>query len=345
MLEYSSSDSFARVRESAFWLRAMEQALKQYGVSLGSSSQLAPWITLPVGQPQFVDQALCSHGWSEALKVSEDPHFALRMHRVFVPTPFATLALAAAASEHIEAALSLLTRFFSLFSIQLKLMSEPDDEGIALTLRPIGSPHQQHVEAVIGYLARYFNRLDLDDLGLVRKLQLVRADEDPEGQRRLFSRNTVEFGDDYRLVLDRRLMHKPLATSSPFILPRLIETLEAMQAVLPSHALSEQVKRRIHLLLGSGDISAERVAAPLNISPRHLRRKLSQEGTSYEQLADDVRREAALRMISDGQLSLTSIAYELGFLDPSSFTRAFRRWTSMSPTAYRRELNRSEENP
>ncbi|HBT57241.1 MAG TPA: hypothetical protein DEA92_08930, partial [Pseudomonas sp.] len=60
MLEYSSSDSFARVRESAFWLRAMEQALKQYGVSLGSSSQLAPWITLPVGQPQFVDQALCS---------------------------------------------------------------------------------------------------------------------------------------------------------------------------------------------------------------------------------------------------------------------------------------------
>jgi len=115
--------------------------------------------------------------------------------------------------------------------------------------------------------------------------------------------------------------------------------------VLPSHALSEQVKRRIHLLLGSGDISAERVAAPLNISPRHLRRKLSQEGTSYEQLADDVRREAALRMISDGQLSLTSIAYELGFLDPSSFTRAFRRWTNMSPTAYRRELNRSDENP
>ena len=47
-------------------------------------------------------------------------------------------------------------------------------------------------------------------------------------------------------------------------------------------------------------------------------------------------------MIGDGQMSLTSIAYELGFLDPSSFTRAFRRWTNMSPTAYRRELSRSK---
>lgn len=343
MLEHSSSDSFARVRESAFWLRAMEQALKQYGVSLGDSCRLAPWISLPVGQPQFVDQELCSHGWSEALRVSEDPHFALRMHRVFVPTPFTTLALAAAASENIEAALALLTRFFSIFSIQLKLVCVPDENGVALTLLPIGNPHQQHIEAVIGYLARYFNRLDLDDQGLVRSLQLVRGEEDPDGQRRLFARNNVEFGDRYALVLDRRLMHKPLATSSPFILPKLVEILEAMQAVIPSQDLSEQVKRRIHLLLGSGDISAERVAAPLNISPRHLRRKLSQEGTSYEQLADDVRREAAIRMISDGQLSLTSIAYELGFLDPSSFTRAFRRWTNMSPTAYRRELGRTNK--
>jgi AraC-like DNA-binding protein len=73
----------------------------------------------------------------------------------------------------------------------------------------------------------------------------------------------------------------------------------------------------------------------MNISPRHLRRKLNLFGTSYESLVDEVRKEGAIRMIGQGQLSLTSIAYELGFLDPSSFTRAFRRWTGMSPTAFK----------
>ena len=131
------------------------------------------------------------------------------------------------------------------------------------------------------------------------------------------------------------MLVKTLASADAFLLPRFVEAMEDLLANMPSNDLVEQVKRRIQVLLGSGDMSEERVAVPMNISPRHLRRKLNLEGTSYEQLVDEVRKEGAVRMISQGQLSLTSIAYELGFLDPSSFTRAFRRWTGMSPTAFR----------
>ena len=341
MLENSSSDSFAHVRESAFWVTTIEQALRQYELTLASSAHLSHLLDSQSSAPCFIDQRLCSHAWDEAVRISEDPLFGLRIHRVFAPTAYAALALAAAASPRMEDAVALLERFFSIFSTQLKLVSRAAEGKLHLTLQPVGNPHYQHTDAVLGYLSRFFNRLDVGSQGLLQQLQIPGC-ADEHIARQLFHRNEVVFGGPHTLVLDQALVRQPLPSASPFILPKLVAALEPMQAALPSHALTEQVRRRIHLLLGSGDISAERVAEPLNISPRHLRRKLSQEGTSYEQLADEVRREAAIRLIVDGQMSLTSIAYELGFLDPSSFTRAFRRWTNMSPTAYRRELSRSK---
>ena len=345
MLERSSSDSFAHVRESAFWVTTIEQALRQYELTLASSSHLASLLhSQSSGEPSFIDQRLCSHAWDEAVRISDDPLFGLRIHRVFAPTAFGALALAAASSPRMDTAIALLERFFSIFSTQLKLVTRAEGSQLILHLQPVGQPHPQHIDAVLGYLSRFFNRLDISSQGLLQALHIPHCSDEVMA-RRLFQRNQLMFGEQHALALDLKQVKQPLPSACPFILPKLVDTLETMQAALPSYALTEQVKRRIHLLLGSGDISAERVAEPLNISSRHLRRKLSQEGTSYEQLADEVRREAAIRLIGDGQMSLTSIAYELGFLDPSSFTRAFRRWTNMSPTAYRRELNRSDENP
>lgn len=98
------------------------------------------------------------------------------------------------------------------------------------------------------------------------------------------------------------------------------------------------------MLLSEKDISEELVAQPFNVSPRHLRRKLSEACTTYEKLLDEVRMELAIKLIQENRLNLGRIAFELGFLDPSSFTRAFRRWTSMSPTAFR-EQTCGKQNP
>ncbi|MEH6801053.1 MAG: helix-turn-helix domain-containing protein [Halopseudomonas sabulinigri] len=345
MFEQSSSRSFIRVRESAFWATAVEQTLRQYDLSLRNSSAAACLFSEQFESEGFIDQQFCSLVWSEATRIADDPLLGLRMHRVFSPTAFNMLALAASASPKIEDALNILTRYFPIVSTQLTLKVEMREESVHLELKPIGDTHPQHLASIIGYLARYFTRIDLDGDGLLYGIQLADHHYAHEKSCRLLLKNQqVSFADRYSLSLKRQLLDKPLATASSLLLPKLTEILQHMLATLPSSALSEQVKRRIHLLLGSGDITAERVAGPMNISQRHLRRKLSQEGTSYEQLADEVRREAALRMIADGQLSLTSIAYELGFLDPSSFTRAFRRWTDMSPTAYRRQLSK-KDNP
>jgi AraC-like DNA-binding protein len=71
------------------------------------------------------------------------------------------------------------------------------------------------------------------------------------------------------------------------------------------------------------------------MSPRTLQRKLADANTTYVQLVDDTRKDLALRYIEDPSRSLTDITFSLGFAQPSAFTRAFKRWTGLSPSDYR----------
>ena len=81
--------------------------------------------------------------------------------------------------------------------------------------------------------------------------------------------------------------------------------------------------------------TAEDTAKRLHMSPRTLQRKLAEANTTYLQLVDDTRKDLALRYIEDPRRSVTDITFSLGFSQPSAFTRAFRRWTGLSPSDYR----------
>lgn len=337
-IEGRKSAPVSRVRERTFWVHLINHALRQYGLSLGDSDVAHKLTQSMQGQNGFIDQASCALIWAEAARLADDPLFGLRVHRLFCPTPLNAIGLATQASPDRQTALQNLVRFFPIVSTQVKLEVRMLDELAHIHLHPQGEPHVQHMEAVMGYLGRLLQQLDQDNREWVLCAQLARPQVDLEECGRLLHARQLLSGDSYSFSLPRDLLSQPLATADAFLLPRFSDTLQDLLANMPSDDLVEQVKRRIHVLLGSGEITEDRVATPLNISPRHLRRKLNQEGTSYEQLVDEVRKESAIRMIGEGQLSLTSIAYELGFLDPSSFTRAFRRWTDMSPTAFRRRL-------
>jgi AraC-like DNA-binding protein len=87
--------------------------------------------------------------------------------------------------------------------------------------------------------------------------------------------------------------------------------------------------------LASGEGPAEDTAKQLYMSPRTLQRKLAEANTTNLQLVDDTRRNLALRYIEDPRRSVTDITFSLGFSQPSAFTRAFKRWTGLSPSDYR----------
>jgi AraC-like DNA-binding protein len=76
------------------------------------------------------------------------------------------------------------------------------------------------------------------------------------------------------------------------------------------------------------------VASELAMSARSVQRSLRAEGTSYQHLLDDVRRELAVRHLSVRGTSAAEVAFLTGFSEPSAFSRAFRRWTGVTPGAY-----------
>ena len=77
------------------------------------------------------------------------------------------------------------------------------------------------------------------------------------------------------------------------------------------------------------------MAADFGMSQRTLQRKLSDIGLSYQQLLDETHHELARRYLDDQGKSVTEITFLLGFSEQSAFTRAFKRWSGMSPSAYR----------
>lgn len=73
------------------------------------------------------------------------------------------------------------------------------------------------------------------------------------------------------------------------------------------------------------------IARRASMSPRTLKRRLAEQGTTFSELIDDARRQKALVLIEDRRLTLDAVAEALGYSDTANFTRAFRRWTGMPP--------------
>ncbi|WP_240204956.1 AraC family transcriptional regulator [Variovorax sp. PDNC026] len=78
------------------------------------------------------------------------------------------------------------------------------------------------------------------------------------------------------------------------------------------------------------------LAATMGQTAKVLRRRLHEEGQSYRAIVDSLRRDTAMRLLNQPQLSVAEVGYRLGFSEPSAFHRAFKRATGMTPLAYRR---------
>jgi AraC-like DNA-binding protein len=88
--------------------------------------------------------------------------------------------------------------------------------------------------------------------------------------------------------------------------------------------------------LGQKTITADGVAHELAMSRRTLTRRLGREGTSFRAVLDDVRGELARALLQDDSLSIADVAFFLQYSEPAAFHRSFRRWTGLTPQAYRR---------
>jgi AraC-like DNA-binding protein len=105
-------------------------------------------------------------------------------------------------------------------------------------------------------------------------------------------------------------------------------------------SLSARIRRRLRQRLPGDVPEFERLAGELNLTPATLRRRLQEEGATYQGIKDHLRRDLAIGYLSHSDRGVMDIALELGFSERSAFHRAFRKWTGASPGEFRRRLPR-----
>jgi AraC-like DNA-binding protein len=101
-------------------------------------------------------------------------------------------------------------------------------------------------------------------------------------------------------------------------------------------SLSARVRRRLRQVLPGAVPDFEALAEELGMTPATMRRRLHEEGESYQSIKDQLRRDLAIGYLCHSSRSVMDIALELGFSERSAFHRAFRKWTGASPAEFRR---------
>ena len=101
------------------------------------------------------------------------------------------------------------------------------------------------------------------------------------------------------------------------------------------NAISSQIRKHLMNVPPSEWLELNEIAQRLNMSDATIQRRLKSEGVSYQQLKNDIRRDTAIEFLTKTDKTLQDISDELSFHDPSAFHRAFKKWTGVSPGAYR----------
>jgi AraC-like DNA-binding protein len=149
----------------------------------------------------------------------------------------------------------------------------------------------------------------------------------------------VAFGQDERsLTLPAAVVDATLPTANRNLAGLLDRVLAEELARLDRTNVVARCRALLLERLAGGEVTATEAARRLAMSRRTLHRKLADEGTTWQQLVDETRRDIAMRMIEDPRRPIGEITFELGFSQQSAFARAFRRWAGTSPTQYRASL-------
>jgi AraC-like DNA-binding protein len=150
----------------------------------------------------------------------------------------------------------------------------------------------------------------------------------------------VEFGaPSVQLEFSNETLALPLVTEDPHLLETLQPFCEEAARARNTAACSlrTSVENEVERLLPQRQANARTVAKALALSVRTLSRRLSEEGTTFAAVVEQLRRSLALQYLKDPGFSLAQIAWLLGYEGATSFNHAFKRWTGRSPSATRND--------
>lgn len=160
------------------------------------------------------------------------------------------------------------------------------------------------------------------------------APSDPFAYGRLFGA-PVRFNEEVAaLVFPATWLPHRIADAKPMLHELLANRIEQLEAVSQMD-LRDELRRILRFRLLRRNCSATKIADLFSIHRRTLNRRLSAEGTGFRVIVDEMRFEIARQILADTAMPLSQVSAVLAFSEASAFTRAFRRWSGVTPTAWR----------
>jgi len=279
----------------------------------------------------LIPSAICVGFLGSALQRMRPTNIGVRLAEVTPIGAFPLLDYLVVTSERVSDGCRQLSKF-------LRLLGDPgvdlfdDQSPVRVAFRCTEPLSTEYVVtlAVLHFRAETEGRLTVEHVSFRHQL------DDVEHVERVLA-CPVRVGESWAgLALARQAWELPLRRRDSILrgmLERQAADIIAHQPV--PNDVTMEVRRVLASRMADGDTQIQSVARALSTSTRSLQRRLALVGLSYNQLLDDVRKEAAERHLGDSRLSITEIAYLLGYSEPAAFNRAFRRWYGETPQGFR----------
>jgi AraC-like DNA-binding protein len=294
----------------------------------------------PPRADEHIDFAYYLGVWRRAIAAIPDPAFALRAASLFKLEDHEVFGFLAMSCETLGQAYDRTATYRALYCIgaRWELLVESDATRMVWYPWP-GNPRDVEYRAAMDYAVA-------DMANAIRRLSPtgptpieVRLAHKAPAQTAAFAEHygvEPKFGTPlYELVYAPGLVELPVTTFNSRLrdyfdqeCKRIVSTLVA------STRFVEQVRKDLIAAMDGGDTSIETIAKRHGMSPRSLQRRLTEEGTRYNDLLSDIRAEFAKRYLARGTISASEVAYLLGFTEPPAFFKAFKRWTGLTPREF-----------
>jgi AraC-like DNA-binding protein len=147
----------------------------------------------------------------------------------------------------------------------------------------------------------------------------------------------VTYGAPYNgFVFRRERLSVPLAQSNPRMQNAFeLHAKQLLERLKHRAGVAGRVREEVASQLGSGPVSMESTSRRLAMSVATLRRRLEEEGTTFSEVVEELRKHLAEQYLTEPRPAISEIAFLLGFSDVASFDRAFKRWRGVSPRKFR----------
>jgi AraC-like DNA-binding protein len=277
--------------------------------------------------------------WKLSLEATWDPCLGIRAARYWHPSNFHAAGFAWMASASLKDALERTVRYFRIVSTdpeRLSLVETDDDFRFIIDTADV---RERGLDEEYDLLMAIIVDMCRTSYGPTFKPLLVMMERPAPPCAKEFVEYfgaPVQFSSETNLLaFDKEDLTKQLPTANAELAHANERIVMEYLSYLDRSDIITRVKTRLIDSLPSGRVTEESIADALHLSRRSLQRRLKEEGTSYTQVLDETRRQLAAQYVRHSRLSINEITYLLGFSEPSNFSRAFRRWTGASPTAYR----------